>query len=368
MPFAPRLNSNGILNNPYWYSDNPYWQNGYGLPNCTCYAWGRVWEETGVKPVGLAYGNAEDWYPNTPDSAFVHSQTPALGAVLCLYGPGDYGGHVAVVEEISGDGSISVSESAYQGDFWRYTTGLKPADGYRAAWAVNRNYVFQGFLIPPSLLSGSITWHAKALGGYSRTDQEAIANARNIYYILYTRGWTLNAVAGLLGNIEAESGLNPWRWESDIVLASTDMALIQSSSIHGYGFTQFTPSGKYILDANAQALPTYAPNFSDAAGDPADGEAQIIFVDEHADYIATSSFPMSYAQYKASELSPEYLAAVWVYNYERPGSYDHVPDRQAAARYWYDLLQNMPLIPPTGKKIKKLPIWMMNPPGYHILY
>ena len=44
MAFTPRLNDNGILNNPKWYSDNPFYQSGYGMPNCTCYAWGRFWE------------------------------------------------------------------------------------------------------------------------------------------------------------------------------------------------------------------------------------------------------------------------------------------------------------------------------------
>lgn len=44
MGFNPRLNYNGMLNNFYWYSDNPFYQSNYGLPNCTCYAYGRFWE------------------------------------------------------------------------------------------------------------------------------------------------------------------------------------------------------------------------------------------------------------------------------------------------------------------------------------
>lgn len=368
MPFVPRTTSDGIINNPYWYRDNPFWQNGVGMPNCTCYAWGRMWELSGIKPTRLAYDNAEGWYPNTPASAFQKSQTPALGAILCLYGPGSYGGHVAIVEAIDGSGNISVSESGYNaGFFWRYATGLSPANNYVPAWAQERNYVFQGFLLPPAYASGSVTWHAKASGGYLDTDPEAIDNARLIYYILYNQGWTLEAVAGLLGNISAESNLNPWRWEKDIILASND-PLIATSRVHGYGLTQFTPAGKYIQDPRAQVMSAYDPNFSDITGDPSDGEAQIYFIDQYADYYPTSQYPETYAQYKACTISPEYCAAAWVYNYERPGSYAHVPTRQALARYWYDLLKNMPLIPPTGKRIKKLPVWMMLRPGYHVKY
>ena len=38
--YVPRLTSAGMRGNPYWYSRNPLYLAGYGLPNCTCYAWG----------------------------------------------------------------------------------------------------------------------------------------------------------------------------------------------------------------------------------------------------------------------------------------------------------------------------------------
>lgn len=39
MAFTPRLTDTGILNNPKWYAQNPFYQSNFGLPNCTCYAW-----------------------------------------------------------------------------------------------------------------------------------------------------------------------------------------------------------------------------------------------------------------------------------------------------------------------------------------
>ena len=51
MGFNPRLNLNGMLNNFYWYSDNPFYQSNYGLPNCTCYAYGRFWEISDPKRI-----------------------------------------------------------------------------------------------------------------------------------------------------------------------------------------------------------------------------------------------------------------------------------------------------------------------------
>lgn len=33
--FYPRLTDAGMRGNRLWYSDNPLYQAGYGLPNCT---------------------------------------------------------------------------------------------------------------------------------------------------------------------------------------------------------------------------------------------------------------------------------------------------------------------------------------------
>ena len=92
MSFTPRLNDNGILNNFHWYSDNPFYQAGYGLPNCTCYAWGRFWEESNAsasdmsnKPTQLPTGDGGVWWPRAVASGYYQTgQVPELGAVICF--------------------------------------------------------------------------------------------------------------------------------------------------------------------------------------------------------------------------------------------------------------------------------------------
>lgn len=42
-------------------------------------------------------------------------------------------------------------------------------------------------------------------------------NATYIYNALINDGWTLNAIAGMLGNMQSESAINPGRWQSDRV-------------------------------------------------------------------------------------------------------------------------------------------------------
>ena len=46
--YIPRLTADGIRGNPYWYSRNPFYNAGYGMPNCTAYAWGRFWENSDI--------------------------------------------------------------------------------------------------------------------------------------------------------------------------------------------------------------------------------------------------------------------------------------------------------------------------------
>lgn len=86
MSFVPRLTDSGILNNPKWYSQNPFYQSGYGMPNCTCYAWGRFWEESNDdpdamdnKPTQLPTGDGGVWWERAVASGYYETgQTPEL--------------------------------------------------------------------------------------------------------------------------------------------------------------------------------------------------------------------------------------------------------------------------------------------------
>ena len=149
--FVPRLDDTGMLGSPYWYSQNPFYLAGYGPPNCTWYAWGRFWEEsdpdrTYTNPPTLSIGNAEDWYGYTADG-YERGSTPQLGAVICFAdGPFSGEGHVAIVEEIHSDGSITVSDSAYGIGGWYFDTHRWYPPNYLPA----AGYVFQGFIYNPN--------------------------------------------------------------------------------------------------------------------------------------------------------------------------------------------------------------------------
>ena len=145
--FTPRLSLPPIAELPHWYTapENWYMANGYGPPavgdgNCTWYAYGRYAEARGSWPdPHLSWNSAGRWYDEA--TAFSRGSTPQLGAVICMHDPtGERAGHVAVVEEINADGSITVSQSGYPNLYFNTAT-LYEADGYS-----EYGYTVQGFI------------------------------------------------------------------------------------------------------------------------------------------------------------------------------------------------------------------------------
>ena len=151
MAYIPRLDSTGIQNNPKWYSRNPFYTSGYGLPNCTCYAWGRFWEisdplDTYANRPNLSLGNAKEWWGYTQDG-YERGQIPKLGATIC-FAPVEGStrvGHVATVEEIGANGVIVTSNSDYGGRYF-YTETLTPDSNGKYHHDV---YTSQGFIYNP---------------------------------------------------------------------------------------------------------------------------------------------------------------------------------------------------------------------------
>lgn len=223
--------------NAYYYAKNPFYQSGYGLPNCTCYAWGRFYEISGERPT-LSTGNAENWWGYS--DGYKRGSTPKLGAVICwrkgAAGNGaDGAGHVEVVEAINDDGTIVTSGSGYNSFLFRRKT--RSNDGN---WNGGSAYTFQGFIYNPKTFDGSSsgTEHSRYIWDYF---MEKIGNPYG--------------VAGLMGNLEAESGLYPDRVQGDIpysdyskeYTADVDAGTISESDFvnngpngGGYGLAQWT--------------------------------------------------------------------------------------------------------------------------------
>ena len=189
--------------NAYYFRDNVFYQWGYGMPNCTCYAYGRFWEVIGKEP-NLSDGNACDWWGyNISQGAYSYGQTPKLGAIVCWSG-GSYG-HVCVVERINSDQSIVVSGSNYSGDYW-YTWELDPPSYY-----IGAGYSLQGFIYPDIDFTNGATSNNSSSGSNLNSAPRTMtttAQPQFIWEFLIQRINNPYGVAGLMGNLYHESALS----------------------------------------------------------------------------------------------------------------------------------------------------------------
>lgn len=109
--YEPRLTA--PQGEPYYTRElNAYSKTGYGMPNCVAYAFGRIYELNGEKPL-LDHGSAGSWwFINKSNDYYDYGSEPKLGAVAC------WSNHVAVVENIAEDGAITISESHWGGKYF----------------------------------------------------------------------------------------------------------------------------------------------------------------------------------------------------------------------------------------------------------
>lgn len=217
-----------------------------------------------------------------------------------------------------------------------------------------------------------MAWNAKPTGAYARDSAEAISNATEIKTYLLSEGWTLNAICGMLGNNGYEGGYNPWRWQNDIILDRYTAETYEGFD-HGYGMYGWTPSNRYINSVSA-TYPGYAPNCSDTPGNASDGQAQVYWVAHRPDQF----FPARYSPYQSwtdfndyitSTYSAEFLAELWMYNWEKPAEQYAISTkagRRAEGKYWWDYFEGGPTppdppVPPPIIKPKKFKWWMYMP-------
>lgn len=182
------------------------------------------------------------------------------------------------------------------------------------------------------------------------------ANAIYVAAALLDYGWTLQAIAGILGNMQHESTVNPGIWES----------LEEGNLSRGFGLVQWTPASKYIDWANANGY----TDITDIDGQI----ARIIWeLENNEQYYVTSSYPESFRAFTQSTATPYYLACAFAWNYERSWTvlYGTEAEKEAlrqkrgnSAAAWYKLLQGLEFVDPTkpkkGKSMSKLLLYAVG--------
>lgn len=147
-----------------------------------------------------------------------------------------------------------------------------------------------------------------------------------LQYFLY-EGWTPNAISGMIGNIMVESTVNPWLFENHYLEWDDPSAILADNG--GMGLTQWTPCRKFY---------SWAVN---DGKDPADGYAQcdrILYESSHNLQWSMNNYGHhTWQDFITSTESPEILARVFLWAYERPAAPD-LQQRQSNARWVFDNL------------------------------
>lgn len=177
-----------------------------------------------------------------------------------------------------------------------------------------------------------------------QSNQNQIDNATMIYNYFSALGYSLNAIAALIGNAQHESFLNPAQWQNGV-----------GSTTGAYGLWQWDPTTKYTQ--------TYCNHFG---YDRTDGDKQCEWIETQTiggllgDQWLTSSTladadPRQWNVFKyTTAYTPEQLARSFCGHWER----GYWAQRRATnARYWYDYFSGTPPTPPpTGAGV---PIWLL---------
>ena len=177
--------------------------------------------------------------------------------------------------------------------------------------------------------------------------EEMTVNAKYIYRYLSARGWSINAICAMLGNMETESTLNPAIWQN----------LDEGNTSLGYGLVQWTPATKYLEWCSENSLDD---EHMDSALKRIEYE-----LENGLQWIATDTYPLTFAEFKTSTLNITYLANAFLRNYERPADQTQ-PARGEQALAWYEVLKgNSGSVGGSGTdtqtptKQKKMPLWLL---------
>lgn len=378
--YVPRLTDVGMRGSRY-YSVVPSPWNAHIVPlnyfphdghpgNCTSYCIGRWWEicsgdtskMTGLLSERKTTGtwNAGAWYVCSP-SLQAGTRSPQPGDIACWKKNANYEGHVAVVEEVHLDYCVmSQSEYGRSGQYFRKTTnyakydytGDNPWNYYK-----RNNYVLQGFIrmngvpSPPAIPDFDMPteWVVRVGEGEYLSEEEELNNAVMGYVALMNADptLTLEACCGILGNMYGEVTLNP--------------GCLQEGRPSAGGLVGWDPLTKWSHEADIRGIP-----WTDG-----DGQCEWVLSDNYWSYVPQVGWVlyhnfwspslaggMTYDEFKHSTNTPEHLAELFCYAYEKAGI-PHMNRRTEAARKYYDFLQGMNFESAKKPYDEHMPVWML---------
>lgn len=255
------------------------------------------------------------------------------------------------VMQSGGYGGSGVHESTYRSDYWTHLALPPDVDFTGATPSISNPDLINDFWVSPNLRLGA--WSVQT---ETPTNEQKI-NANNIKSFFMQRGWTLEAICGMLGNMQAESTINPaFIQETNryrLPSSGTDLAQLPNSVMQnfymeyygdsrkayaiglvqwdGYSTRNGTPQQKLVAYAISNNYNWY------------DGWCQCYRIQGEHDLdsqyhffnpVTIGGVRYTFASYVTSTASPTDLAHAWQAGYERNAG--GIGFRGVNAEWWYD--------------------------------
>lgn len=203
-------------------------------------------------------------------------------------------------------------------------------------------------------------WHyliTDRAGWTTQYSQEQEDNAQMIWNLLVgLYHWQEIAVAGVLGNMQVESYINPGQWEIGSNYSMTA----------GMGLGQWTPATKvsdFVGSTNRHRMADGTKQIELLIDVPSQYTTDYLNSDGSSTYYNETGLPyLDTMQTYADETNISITDAtkLWAICWERPRNTYYtssISDRIAHANYWYDKFHGQP-IPPTPPTSRKMPLYM----------
>jgi hypothetical protein len=229
-----------------------------------------------------------------------------------------YAGNDKVIDAVAISGGVKYLVHIQGGKWLPAVTGYNINDSYEGYAGVFGQAIdaimIKGRTYAVSVSGGS-SGGSSGDGSGSDQPKSKTAAATEIYKFFKGKGWSKNAICGILGNIEVETA---YTFNPDIHAYNGD---------GGYGLLQWTPGSKLRDWANSKGL-----NFKTI-----NTQCQRLQYEYEngIQYYASNNCGLTFGQYIKSNNSPDYLAECFMHNYERPNLYyANIPTRRQKAIDW----------------------------------
>lgn len=178
-------------------------------------------------------------------------------------------------------------------------------------------------------------WYTEWTNSYpSLTEEQKNQNALIATDVLAMAGWTMESIAGWLGNVFTEGLGNPGQWEIGYPIADYN-------SYSGRGLVGWTPWWRLTdwLNARGYNQNSGAGQMAKILEEATDPNSEPGYTFWLTSFNGETNYFTTYEEYTKGTLSPEQMAKWFCYGYERPGVLN-LESRMAGARKYYEYIIN----------------------------